>query len=426
VASTRDLPGPPDRDGPESWRVRIPRQAPPPMRDAAGPAVRPPGADPVAREVSDRLLDRILQERPTKEPPAPAALPGASLAAAPATPPTDARPLGRRTDPLMLLLGAAAALLAVAGLAVLGTAALQPGTHPATVAAAAATAAAGADGVVPGGPPVVVAVGLATPAGRRLAVTSIRPDASSLPLACPASLWSFAPAAAPRRADARVAVAVSLAPQAPSTCQGLTAVLPVTVTARRPDGTTVRSAAAVPLAVARLGTPRAAVRVDHGRLVVQGTASPTGPSPTAFTVDAVRPDGSREPVCREHSLLGCVDGHGLPATERRYVLTAWRGAWHAVSATVTAWTPPPAPRVDLPGGPLARIRAAEAGGDWTLTVLVDGHRAADLTVRAGTDLDGDVPLGRLSPGTHRVEVVATAHGLEQATEAHLTIRGVAG
>lgn len=138
--------------------------------------------------------------------------------------------------------GAGAVLFVVPVGAALSVAAVAyahfPGRGDATVTVSvgapeiAATAGQGS-GQYPGAPATTIPVTIRNGGGAPVVVEAIRPRLQGLPASCPASAWQIAaPSSLPTVAPSTsvmVGLTVAMAPDAPSTCQGATVTVPVTV-----------------------------------------------------------------------------------------------------------------------------------------------------------------------------------------------------
>lgn len=278
------------------------------------------------------------------------------------------RTLWRRTVIVL-----AAGLLALAGIAPAIGGARTPDVRRSPSASAAADAAPwssspvaaairGADGLVPGGPGIRVPVETDVAPGlpvRTLApdvlagatlllgTLGIAPDAERLPSTCPATAWR----AAPDTGDTggAPAVLVSLAADAPGTCQGFTANLPLVITRPARAGSTgsgseidrFTARTTVTITVAVLATPGISVRGEPDRVTVLPIAPTSGPVPGGYTVEIQDRDASWSTACSTADPVDCDLPQTGATAGRTYRVTAMLGGWSRSSAPVTF--PAPAP-----------------------------------------------------------------------------------
>ena len=238
-------------------------------------------------------------------------------------------------------------------------------------AISAATPVPGTAGLTPGGPAQQVTMttlpmsdGTITPLGpgnRGLTVIGVALDPSGFPAECPAAVWLPAarlpaarlpglPATSPSASGlplTGVRLAVALTGDAPASCQGLrvrlrgAVTLLEAVTASRPGGGRIRVEITGSVLIGTLGTPALTVTQRDGRMVAQPVPAAAGRLPSAYTVDAIGPDGLRTTVCELAGLRPCVDTTAPAETRLRYQVTAHLGnRWRRASATVEVSTPP--------------------------------------------------------------------------------------
>jgi hypothetical protein len=292
----------------------------------------------------------------------------------------------------------------------------------------------GVDGVYPGGSAVQVPVVVRNENPAGFEVTRVEADLSGLPARCPAASWRlFAPGLLPTlsgRSEVTLALPVGLSEDAPDSCQGLTARLPVRVRGlRHPSPTSSPSArsagsagALVPdtldgqavVTVATLGTPTASLAVRGSQIGVLAGRPSGGPAPSGYDVIDVTGTG-RTTLCSA-TATGCADRSAGPAADRSYLVRARLGRqWVRDSAPVRGWTPPPRPLLEFSAGgrsPAFGLQAGAAAGDYEVALSADGASTPFRTVRvpAGSDLGVTVAGPAFGAGTHRVVAVAQFRG----------------
>jgi hypothetical protein len=199
----------------------------------------------------------------------------------------------------------------------------------------------GRPGLAPGGAPVPVVFTVGgPPVSAGLTVTGVALAAAGLPLDCPPQAWTVEVPApvriSPGTAQPRIPATVALADDAPWRCQGLTlGTLIGTVSAVDAEGSpvTLDGTADVPLAVATLGTPGAAVTEESGQAVVVTTPGLAAPPGTRYTVEVTGADRHWKAVCQLRSAAPCATGQPAGAAGARYRVTAWLGSfWRRTSA----------------------------------------------------------------------------------------------
>jgi hypothetical protein len=336
--------------------------------------------------------------------------------------PRDVPPRRRPAVPIVMAL---VAVLVGAALVVTALSSPPAATAPSNgpPAPAPTTAVAGTDGLWPGGPAAPLPVTVPGPPGTLRDVTAIVADLRGLPPACPPRHWVITPPRLPVRTSGdTVPLRVALTPDAPPGCQGHTPLVPVSTTVVAPDGTASSATALVPVAVAALGTPVVRPRDVDGTPGVHVTGAATGPAAAVITVDAVRPDGRRVPVCRTVRGTTCADVTAPAVIELSYQVTAQLGSWRRSAPPVVLRTPPPAPTVAPSGDHRLRVRAPAAAGAYEVAVVLDARPPVRMRVPAGAVLDGEVPLDGLSAGPHEAVVTTSAHGLRRSSGLRFGIR----
>jgi len=426
----------------------------PPFMPTLLPNLLPPPAVPAPRSPSVTVRRSTTSPAPTLRPTGPLPL---------------AAPGGRhRADDVRRgsLAAGTALLLTTTGL-VLGVMGVPPGGLWHSGTGGVADPVAGVAGLFPGGPAQQVSITVSNTAPSSFEITDVRPDLSALPAACPASAWHPDPPdqlpTVAAHAQATVTVPVSLLPDAPDSCQGLSLRLPVRVHGLRhpkPEASTpapasaagrVRAPALAPalgpalgpgagpavelretsadaearLTTATLATPEVSVTAAGGVLVLTPRRPAAGPRPAAWTVEALAPDGTRTRLPSEGGTY--PDRLAPAAAQRRYVVTATLGArWERPSAMITASTPPPRPTLTsaraADGQAQVRLAVGVGAQSYQVGLFRDGASAPFRVVAVGAGTAGEQPVELPPSGGVEHRVVAVARfGPWQVTSAQVTV-----